>query len=61
MLFAQVVDSVILKKQDVMIVAAKSSKFSKSVSFMKVVQISEIGTGKFPVGKEKYGENTGNL
>ena len=46
--YAQVVNSLILKLQDIIaIYAAKCSKFSKSVLFMKLSQISEIGTEQF--------------
>ena len=45
-LFGQVVNSFILKIQDIAIFAAKFSNDCKSVLLMKWPQISELGTGK---------------
>ena len=53
-LFAQVVNSMILKILDIAIFAAT---FFRSVSHIKLLQISEIGTGKFSSRTGK----TGNL
>ena len=47
--FAQVVNSFILKIQDIVIFAAKFSNFSMPALLMKLSQISQICTGKFPV------------
>ena len=54
-LFAQIVSSLILNIQDIAIFAVKFSDFSQSVSHMKLLQISEIGTEKFSswTGKEQ--------
>ena len=40
---------------------SKISKFSKSVSHIKLFQIFGFGTGTFLVGQGKNRENTGNL
>ena len=45
-LFAQVVNFLILNIQDIAVFVAKSLHFSKSVLHMKSYKISEIGTGK---------------
>ena len=45
-LYAQVVNSMILNIHDIAIFAAEFSNLSKSVTLMKMLQISEFGTGK---------------
>ena len=44
-LFAQVVNSLIVKIQNIPIIAARFTNVSKSVLHKKLSQISEIGTG----------------
>ena len=55
-LFAQVVDSVLLKIQDITIFAAYFSNHLKSVSHMKLSKISSIGTGKISRQQRKNRE-----
>ena len=53
--------SLILKIQDLAIFAAKSLNFSKSVLLMKLLQISDIGIGKFPTVQGENRKNIGHL
>ena len=51
--FAKVVNSLNLNIENIAIFGGKKMSFSKSVSYIKLSQISENGTGKIPSQTEK--------
>ena len=58
--FAQVVNSLFLNIQDIAIFAAEFVNFSKSISHMKLSQISEIDTEKISSRMENTGKTQGS-